>query len=123
MTEILDIDVLRRTCVAEPGVTFVDLAEATLEHGLLPLIVPELKTITIGGAVSGCSIESMSFEHGGFHDTCLEYEVITATGDVRVCTSDNDDKLLLPKYCKSLVSIVSSHLQNPSQPPPKLVTR
>src|SRR5207248_4828763 len=37
---------------------------------------------------AGCSIESMSFVHGGFHDTCLEYEVITATGDVRTCEPD-----------------------------------
>ena len=60
----------------------------------MPIVVPELKTITIGGAVSGCSIESMSFEYGGFHDTCLEYEVITATGEVLVCTPDNEHRLV-----------------------------
>ena len=54
----------------------------TLPFGLVPIVVPELKTITVGGAVAGCSIESMSYVHGGFHDTCLEYEVITAHGDV-----------------------------------------
>jgi FAD/FMN-containing dehydrogenase len=91
---ILHVDPERRICVAEPGVTFVDLVRATMRHGLAPIIVPELKTITIGGAVSGCSIESMSFKHGGFHDTCLEYEVITATGDVIVCTPDNEHQLV-----------------------------
>ena len=85
LTEILSIDPVGRTCVAESGVTFVDLVAATLGHGLVPIVVPELKTITIGGAVSGCSIESMSFVHGGFHDTCLEYEVVAATGEVIVC--------------------------------------
>src|SRR5256885_924451 len=88
LTEILAIDPVARTCTAESGVTFVDLVAATLAHGLVPIVVPELKTITIGGAVAGCSIESMSFVHGGFHDTCLEYEVITATGDVRTCEPD-----------------------------------
>jgi FAD/FMN-containing dehydrogenase len=91
---ILSIDPTARICVAEPGVTFVDLVDATLKHGLLPIVVPELKTITIGGAVSGCSIESMSFEYGGFHDTCLEYEVITAKGDVLVCRRDNEHALV-----------------------------
>ena len=86
LTEILAIDPVARTCVAESGVTFVDLVAATLAHGLVPIVVPELKTITVGGAVSGCSIESMSFVHGGFHDTCLEYEVIAATGEVITCT-------------------------------------
>jgi FAD/FMN-containing dehydrogenase len=94
LTEILSIDPVRRICVAESGVTFVDLVAATLAHGLVPIVVPELKTITIGGAVSGCSIESMSFVHGGFHDTCLEYEVITATGEVLICTPDNQHQLV-----------------------------
>ena len=93
LDRILAIDPARRICVAEPGVTFVDLVAATLRHGLVPLVVPELKTITIGGAVSGCSIESMSFRVGGFHDTCLAYEVITATGEVLTCTPDNDHAL------------------------------
>ncbi len=94
LTEVLHVDAERRICVAESGVTFVDLVTATMKHGLVPIVVPELKTITIGGAVAGCSIESMSFVHGGFHDTCLEYEVITATGDVLVCTPDNEHALV-----------------------------
>src|SRR5205823_6572834 len=94
LDRILSIDVEKRLCVAESGVTFVDLAAATLAHGLVPIVVPELKTITIGGAVSGCSIESMSFMHGGFHDTCLEYEVVTSTGEVLTCTSDNEHRLV-----------------------------
>ncbi|HEY0191553.1 MAG TPA: FAD-binding oxidoreductase [Kofleriaceae bacterium] len=94
LTEILQIDPVRRICVAESGVTFVDLVAATLRHGLVPIVVPELKTITIGGAVAGCSIESMSYVHGGFHDTCLEYEVITSRGEVITCTPDNDHKLV-----------------------------
>lgn len=94
LTEILQIDPVRQICVAESGVTFVDLVTATLAHGLVPIVVPELKTITIGGAVAGCSIESMSYVHGGFHDTCLEYEVITARGDVLTCTPDNEHQLV-----------------------------
>src|SRR5665647_65447 len=82
LDEIIQVDTERRICIAEPGVTFTKVVDATIKHGLVPVVVPELKTITIGGAVAGCSIESMSFVHGGFHDTCLEYEVITATGEV-----------------------------------------
>ncbi len=88
LREILAIDPVGLTCTAEPGVTFDELVKATLPLGLLPIIVPELRTITIGGAVSGCSVESMSFRHGGFHDTCLEYEVITARGQVLRCAPD-----------------------------------
>jgi FAD/FMN-containing dehydrogenase len=94
LDQILHIDPERRICIAEPGVTFVDLVAATLRHGLVPYTVPELETITIGGAVAGGSIESMSHRHGGFHDSCLEYEVITAKGDVLTCTPDNEHRLV-----------------------------
>ena len=94
LTSILSVDPVRRVAVAESGVMFCDLVEATLRHGLVPIVVPELKTITIGGAVSGCSIESMSYRYGGFHDTCLEYEVVTAQGDVLTCRSDNEHALV-----------------------------
>lgn len=94
LNEILHIDPEKRICIAEPGVTFIDLVTTTMKYGLVPIIVPELKTITIGGAVAGCSIESMSYKHGGFHDTCLEYEIITAKGDVLICTPDNENNLL-----------------------------
>ncbi|WP_051237712.1 FAD-binding oxidoreductase [Lacticigenium naphthae] len=92
--EILSIDQRNRICVAEPGVTFEKLVEATLKHDLIPAVVSELKTITIGGAVAGCSIESMSYKVGGFHDNCLEYEVVTAKGEVLNCTPDNENSLL-----------------------------
>src|SRR5690349_13456801 len=52
LDEVLHIDPLRRICVAEPGVTFARLVEATMPYGLAPRVVPELKDITIGGAVS-----------------------------------------------------------------------
>ncbi|HEY4178519.1 MAG TPA: FAD-binding oxidoreductase [Kofleriaceae bacterium] len=94
LTSILSIDVEQRICVAEAGVTFIDLVHATLPYGLVPAIVPELSTITVGGAVSGCSLESMSFVYGGFHDTCLEYEVITARGDVITARPNNKHSLI-----------------------------
>lgn len=79
---VLDLDPEARICTAEPGVSFATLVDATLRHGLLPAVVPELEGITVGGAVAGCSVESASFRYGGFHDACLEYEVVTGAGDV-----------------------------------------
>jgi len=94
LDQIIAIDLEQRICIAEPGVTFAEVVKATLPQGLIPLVVPELKTITVGGAVAGCSIESMSFKVGGFHDSCLKYEVVTATGDILVCSPDNENQLL-----------------------------
>lgn len=94
LDEIIHIDEERRICTAEPGATFEKVVDATLRHGLVPVVVPELKTITVGGAVAGGGLESMSYRFGGFHDSCLEYEVVTAKGEVLRCTPDNENWLL-----------------------------
>jgi FAD/FMN-containing dehydrogenase len=93
LDQILELDVAARRCVVEPGVTFQDLVRATLPHRLVPKLVPELKTITVGGAIAGCSVESMSFRFGGFHDSCLAYEIVTGTGEVVRC-SPSEEPLL-----------------------------
>jgi FAD/FMN-containing dehydrogenase len=93
LRHVLEVDPERRTCVAEPGVTFRELVEATLPHGLVPAVVPELEGITLGGAVAGCSVESSSFRYGGFHDTCFEYEAVTGTGEVLTCSPEHEPGL------------------------------
>lgn len=90
LNRILSIDAERRLCVAEPGVTFSRLVTETLRHGFVPSVVPELKNITIGGAVSGCSVESTSHRYGGFHDSCLEYEILTGDGRLLTCSRERD---------------------------------
>ena len=93
LDQIISIDPKEQVCVAEPGVTFEDLVQQTLKHNLIPACVSELKTITIGGAVSGCSIESMSYHRGGFHDSCTEYEIIDGQGNILTCAPDRDTEL------------------------------
>lgn len=90
LNELIEIDKEAMTCTAESGITFDELARETLKKGLMPYTVSELKGITIGGAVSGCSIESMSYKYGGFHDSCIEYEVVTGSGDIITCSPEKD---------------------------------
>lgn len=82
LDQILVIDQKNKIVVAESAVTFSDLVKQSLKYNLAPAIVPELKTITVGGAVSGCSTESMSYKYGGFHDICMEYEIVTPNGQI-----------------------------------------
>jgi FAD/FMN-containing dehydrogenase len=90
LNQILTIDAANKTCTCEPGVTFAELVPATLAYGLLPTVVPELEGITVGGAVAGCSVESMSFRYGGFHDSCVEYEVVSGDGEILHLTPDDE---------------------------------
>ena len=62
--------------------TYEHLVAATLPHGLSPLVVPQLRTITLGGAVTGLGIESASFRNGLPHESVLEMDILTGAGDV-----------------------------------------
>ncbi|MBI4041845.1 MAG: FAD-binding oxidoreductase [Deltaproteobacteria bacterium] len=93
LNNILEIDLQQRICRAEPGISFSELVKETLKVGLAPTVVPELEGITLGGAVAGCSVESMSYKYGGFHDSALEYEVITGDGEIVTCSPSKDPLL------------------------------
>jgi FAD/FMN-containing dehydrogenase len=58
----------------------------------MPAVVPQLRSITIGGAAAGVGIEASSFKHGLVHDTLLELEVLLADGSVVLCTPDNEHR-------------------------------
>jgi len=82
LTGVIAVDPEGRTADVAGMCTYEDLVAATLPHGLSPLVVPQLKTITLGGAVSGLGIESTSFRHGMPHASVLELDVLTGTGEV-----------------------------------------
>ena len=82
LRHILHIDPVARRCVAEPGVSFRDVVRAPPPLGLVPTVVPELEGITLGGAVAGCAVESMSFRLGGFFDSVESLELVTGTGEI-----------------------------------------
>jgi FAD/FMN-containing dehydrogenase len=56
----------------------------------MPAVVPQLKTITLGGAVAGVGIEASSHRHGLVHDTVTELEVLLGDGSIVTCTPDNE---------------------------------
>ena len=82
LTGVIDVDPERRTADVAGMCTYEDLVAATLPHGLTPLVVPQLKTITLGGAVTGLGIESTSFRSGLPHESVLELDVLTGAGEV-----------------------------------------
>ncbi len=77
---------------AEGMATYEDIVKESLKHGVMPAVVPELKTITAGGAVSGVGIESSSFRYGLVHETVQEMEVMLGDGSVVTCRGDNEHK-------------------------------
>ncbi len=90
LNQVLSVDAEARTAEVQGMTTYEDLADATLAHGLMPLVVPQLKTITLGGAVAGLGIESSSFRNGLPHESVREAEVLTGDGRIVVARPDNE---------------------------------
>jgi len=87
---VLGVDPAARTAKVGGMTTYEDLCDATLRHRLMPLVVPQLKTITLGGAVTGLGIESSSLRSGMPHESVTEMEILTGDGRVVRATEDNE---------------------------------
>ncbi len=87
---VISIDTEARTADVQGMCTYEHLVDETLPHGLIPYVVPQLRTITLGGAVSGLGIESTSFRNGLPHESVVEMDIFTGAGEV-VTTRPGDD--------------------------------
>jgi FAD/FMN-containing dehydrogenase len=85
--QVLGVDKQSRLADVEGMTTYDRLVDATLLQGLLPAVVPQLKTITVGGAVSGIGIESSSFRFGLVHETVEQMEVLLGDGSLIRCSA------------------------------------
>jgi FAD/FMN-containing dehydrogenase len=88
---VFSVDPLARTAEVGGMTTYEDLVAATLPYGLMPLCVPQLRTITLGGAVTGLGIESASFRNGTPHESVIEMDILTGTGEVLTVSNRTDD--------------------------------
>src|SRR3954468_17742904 len=102
---VLSVDVERRTADVGGMTTYEDLVDATLPHGLMPLVVPQLKTITLGGAVTGLGIESSSFRNGCPHESVLEMDVLSGAGEVVTARPDGEHRDLFYGFPNSYGSL------------------
>ena len=90
--EVLGVDAVEGWVEVEGMTSYEKAVDATLERGLMPTVVPQLKSITVGGAVSGIGIESSSVKFGLVHETVQEMEILTGNGEVVLCTPENDHR-------------------------------
>lgn len=100
LTGVVAVDPDARTADVQGMCTYEDLVDATLPYGLSPLVVPQLRTITLGGAVTGLGIESASWRNGLPHESVLEMDVLTGSGDV-VTTSPQQEPDLFRGFANS----------------------
>ncbi len=87
---LLAVDARAGWVDAEGMVPYDALVAACLAAGVMPAVVPQLKSITLGGAVAGVGVEATSFRHGLVHETVSELEVLTGAGELVTSRPDNE---------------------------------
>ena len=72
-------------------------------------VVPEYKSLTVGGLiVGGGGISSSSFKYGYFHDHCIEYTIVLGNGEIIKVSKEHNTELFdaLPLSYGTLGTIV-----------------
>lgn len=90
---LLGIHPGRAVADVEGMIPYDTFAAATLARSFVPAVVPQLKSITVGGAVSGVGIESSSFRFGLAHDTVEEMSILLGDGRRILCSPNNHQDL------------------------------
>ncbi|GAA3536084.1 hypothetical protein AFL01nite_08470 [Aeromicrobium flavum] len=119
---VIAIDPVGHTADVQGMCTYERLVDETLAHGLMPTVVPQLRTITLGGAVTGLGIESTSLRLGLPHEAVLEMDVLTGSGDLVMATPDNEHAELFAAFPNSYGSLgYAVRLRISLQPAPRQV--
>jgi FAD/FMN-containing dehydrogenase len=86
LNHVISIEENARTASVEGMIPYWRLVDAVLPSGFAPAVVPELKSITVGGATTGLGIESSSFRYGLVHETVLDMDVLLSDGSIKYCS-------------------------------------
>ncbi|MFO1273581.1 MAG: FAD-binding oxidoreductase [Rubrivivax sp.] len=100
-THVIEVDPAAGWVDVEGGCSYEDLVAATLPRGVMPAVVPQLKTITAGGAAAGVGIEATSFRHGLVHHTMQQLDVLLPDGRIAACTPHNEHAALFHAFPNS----------------------
>ena len=80
---------------------YVNLTRECLKFGVMPTVVPQLKSITIGGAATGIGIEASSFQYGLVHETIQAMDILLGDGTIVTCTPENEHRRLFYGFANS----------------------
>lgn len=111
LSSILELDKGNHTVKVQAGVSYEKLCHETLKHGLLPLVVPEFKSITVGGAIQGIGIESSSWANGAVDESVIEATLVLGDGTIVSSKSVPDLWRDIPGSNGTLALVVDVRLQ------------
>ncbi|EDX74205.1 FAD binding domain protein [Coleofasciculus chthonoplastes PCC 7420] len=84
---------------ADAGVTWKQLVNVSLPHGVIPPVLTNNLNVTLGGTHAAGGLGQYSFRHGSQADNCLALEVVTGTGERVWCTREENSELFDHVLC------------------------
>jgi cytokinin dehydrogenase len=96
---IHEIDEAAEVATVDSGVVWRELVQASLEKGLVPRVLTNNLNVTIGGTVSMAGLGVASFRYGTQADNVDELEVVTGTGEIVVCSREENRELFDAVRC------------------------
>jgi cytokinin dehydrogenase len=93
MGRILEVDEGARTVTVEGGAIWRDVVARTYRHGLMPPVLTNNLSVTVGGTLSIAGIGVASFKHGAQTDHVEELEVVTVEGTFHRCSRREEPAL------------------------------
>lgn len=93
LDRILSFEPTTGEVVAEPGVSFRDLVDVFVPRGFMPPTSPGTAFATVGGAVATDVHGKNHDRHGSFGDHVQWFDLLTADGQTRRVSADNDPEL------------------------------
>jgi FAD/FMN-containing dehydrogenase len=83
---ILELDASAKTVTVEPGAIWRDVVARTWRVGLIPPVLTNNLSVTVGGTLSIAGIGVASFKYGAQTDNVEELEVATVDGALHRCS-------------------------------------
>jgi cytokinin dehydrogenase len=86
MARVLEVDPAAATVTVEPGAIWRDVVARVYRHGLIPPVLTNNLSVTVGGTLSVAGIGISSFRYGAQTDNVDELEVATVDGARHRCS-------------------------------------
>jgi len=96
---IHDIDEAAEIATVDGGVVWRELVQASLEKGLVPRVLTNNLNVTIAGTCSMAGLGVASFRYGTQADNAVELQVVTGTGEIVVCSREENAELFDAVRC------------------------
>ena len=93
LNRIIDLDLQSQTVLVEGGILWGDLVNALLPQSLVPPVLTNNLNVTVSGTLSVAGLGVASHRYGTQADHCVELEVVTGTGEVLACSSEQNAEL------------------------------